>query len=68
MQTEAPRPDGGTGYPGLRLTGDPLGTRDGLAAEPYIRESRRIRAEFTTVERHIGVGVRWPDRLRSQQR
>ena len=58
MQTEAPRLDGGTGYPGLRLTGYPLGTRDGLAAEPYIRESRRIHAESTVVEQHIGVQAR----------
>ncbi|MEC0249540.1 FAD-dependent oxidoreductase [Paenibacillus chitinolyticus] len=53
MQTEAPRPDGGRGYPGLRLRGDVVGTRDGLAKSPYIRESRRIRAEFTVVEQHL---------------
>jgi len=39
MQTEAPRHDGGTGYPGLRPRGDALGTDDGLAMYPYIRES-----------------------------
>lgn len=50
MQTEAPRPDGGTGYPGLRLRGDITGTSDGLAKSPYIRESRRIRAQYTVVE------------------
>lgn len=53
MQTEAPRPDGGTGYPGLRLRNDVLGTKDGLAKYPYIRESRRIKAEFTVIEQHI---------------
>ena len=58
LQHYAPRPDGGTGYPGLRLSGDALGTEDGLAAAPYIRESRRIRAEFTVREQHIGVGAR----------
>lgn len=58
MQTEAPRPDGGTGYPGLRLCGRPLGTEDGLALRPYIRESRRIRAEFTVLEQHVGVAAR----------
>ncbi|MFC4777072.1 FAD-dependent oxidoreductase [Paenibacillus sp. GCM10023252] len=55
LQTEAPRPDGGTGYPGLRLRGDVVGTEDGLAMYPYIRESRRIRAEFTVVEEHINA-------------
>lgn len=58
LQTEAPRPDGGTGWPGLRLCPDVLGTPDGFALEPYIRESRRIRSEFTLTERHIGVEQR----------
>jgi hypothetical protein len=53
MQTEAPRPDGGIGYPGLRLRKDVTGTDDGLAMYPYIRESRRIRAEFTVLEQHV---------------
>jgi hypothetical protein len=57
MQTEAPREDGGLGYPGLRLRGDLLGT-DGLAKTAYIRESRRIQAEFTVLESHIGVEQR----------
>lgn len=52
MQTEAPRPDGGKGYPGLRLRKDIVDTEDGMA-EPYIRESRRIQAEFTVVEQHV---------------
>lgn len=54
MQTEAPRPDGGTGYPGLRLRGDVLGTSDGLAKAAYIRESRRILAEQRITEAHCG--------------
>ncbi|WP_043625812.1 FAD-dependent oxidoreductase [Nonomuraea candida] len=58
MQTEAPRPDGGTGYPGLRLRPDIVGTSDGLAKAPYIREARRIKAEFTVLEQHIGVEAR----------
>jgi hypothetical protein len=59
MQTEAPRPDGGTGWPGLKLRGDLVGdTPDGLAKAPYIRESRRIRAEFTVVEDHVGTDAR----------
>jgi hypothetical protein len=55
MQTEAPRPDGGQGWKGLRLRPDLVGTEDGLAMYPYIRESRRIRAEFTVVEQHVGT-------------
>jgi hypothetical protein len=50
MQTEAPRPDGGAGWPGLRLRPEITGTADGLAKYPYIREARRIRAEFTVLE------------------
>jgi hypothetical protein len=58
MQTEAPRPDGGTGWKGLRLRPDIAGTKDGLAKSPYIRESRRIRAEFTVTELHVGTDAR----------
>ena len=53
MQTEAPRPDGGIGYPGLRLRADVVGTEDGLAMYPYIRESRRIKSEFTILEHYV---------------
>jgi len=53
MQTEAPRPDGGIGYKGLRLRGDVVGTKDGLAQAVYVRESRRIRAEFTVLQQHL---------------
>jgi hypothetical protein len=58
MQTEAPRPAGGYGWPGLRLRGDVSGTEDGLAKYPYIRESRRVLAEFTVVEQHVGTQAR----------
>jgi hypothetical protein len=58
LQTEAPRPDGGTGWPGLRLRGDVTGTGDGFAQAPYIRESRRIRAMRTVVEQDVAVAVR----------
>lgn len=54
LQTEAPCPDGGTGWPGLRLRHDLVGTDDGLAKFPYVRESRRIRAVFTVLEEHCG--------------
>ncbi len=55
LQTEAPRDDGGTGWPGLRLRSDIMGTEDGLAKFPYIRESRRIKAIFTILEQHVGA-------------
>jgi hypothetical protein len=58
MQTEAPRLDGGVGYRGLRLRPDVVGTTDGLARCVYVRESRRIRAEFTVLEQHVGVEAR----------
>lgn len=58
MQTEAPRKDGGAGYPGLYLRPDLVGTKDGLAMAPYIRESRRIRARFTVTELHVGADAR----------
>ena len=58
LQTEAPRPDGGAGWPGLRLRGDVCGTRHGLAKRPYIREARRIKAAFTVKEQHVGLEAR----------
>lgn len=53
LQTEAPRHDGGVGYPEIQLRPDLVGTRDGLAQAPYIRESRRIKAMFTVLEQHV---------------
>jgi FAD dependent oxidoreductase len=58
LQTEAPRPDGGAGWRGLRLRPDVVGTADGLAKSPYIREARRIRAEFTVLEQHVAADAR----------
>lgn len=58
LQTEAPRFDGGQGFPGLRLRGDLTGTKDGLAKAAYIRESRRVRATFTVLEEHVGAEQR----------
>ncbi|WP_244622739.1 FAD-dependent oxidoreductase [Microvirga brassicacearum] len=58
LQTEAPRPNGNVGYPGLRLRPDVLGTGDGLAQAPYIRESRRLRAVTTVVEQDLAVSAR----------
>lgn len=58
LQTEAPRLDGGKGYPGLRLRKDVLGTEDGLAKYPYIRESRRIKAVYTITETDVNKQFR----------
>ncbi|MFP4234292.1 MAG: FAD-dependent oxidoreductase, partial [Nitriliruptoraceae bacterium] len=44
LQTEAPRDDGGSGHPELQLDPAAAMTPDGLAAEPYVREARRLRA------------------------
>ncbi|MBI3944678.1 MAG: FAD-dependent oxidoreductase [Armatimonadetes bacterium] len=55
LQTEAPRDDGGFGYPELRLRRDVMGTPDGLSHYPYIRESRRIRALKTIREPEIAA-------------
>lgn len=59
MQHEAPRHDSaGHGYPGLRLAGDVLGTGDGLAKAPYIREPRRLLARVVVHEGHLGTEQR----------
>ena len=58
LQTEAPRPDGKIGWKGLRLRSDIMGTSDGLAKYPYVRESRRIKAEFTILEQHLTLEAR----------
>nr|WP_304710190.1 FAD-dependent oxidoreductase [uncultured Acetatifactor sp.] len=62
LQTEAVRPDGKIGYRGLRLRKDVVGTSDGLAKAVYIRESRRIKAEFTILEEHVGKEARGSDK------
>ncbi|MDE2125613.1 MAG: FAD-dependent oxidoreductase [Armatimonadetes bacterium] len=58
LQTEAPRPDGGAGWPGLRMRPDVMGTETGMAMAPYIRESRRIRARATLLEQHLALEAR----------
>ncbi len=58
MQTAAPRPDGGIGFRGLRLRKDIVDTDDGLAKSAYIREARRIQADFTVLEQHVGTDMR----------
>jgi len=54
LQTEAPAENGGKGWPGIRLRKDIMGSEDGMAKYPYIRESRRIKALFTVTEEHVG--------------
>jgi len=51
MQTDA-------GWKGLRLRKDIVDTEDGMAKTAYIRESRRIKAEFTILEKHVGTQMR----------
>lgn len=46
------------GFKGLKIRGDVTGTTDGLAKRPYIRESRRIKAEFTIQEQHVSAACR----------
>lgn len=52
IQNDAPRVDGGFGYP-VRFAKGVLGTEDGFAKAPYIRESRRIVAKYTIPEQNI---------------
>jgi len=58
LQTEAPRLSGKRGYPEFRLRPDIVGTKDGFAKYPYIRESRRIKACHTIVEGDINAQIR----------
>lgn len=54
LQTECPRDDGsGKGYPELKVRTDQFGTVDGTSAQPYIRESRRIKAQYTIVQQDL---------------
>lgn len=53
LQTEAPRPEGGRGYPEIGLVKDVLGTRDGAAQFPYVREGRRPKTLCTVKEQDI---------------
>jgi hypothetical protein len=67
LQTEAPRSDGGAGFPGLRLRGDVLGSSDGLAKDLYLRESRRIRARYTIREQDVALAERSDGRAASYE-
>jgi hypothetical protein len=68
MRSDMPRDDRrGTGYPGMFLRKDAMGTEDGLSKYPYIRESRRLRAPTRVVlhdivaEQQAGSRARWFD-------
>ena len=56
LQHDVKRDDGsGYGYPKLELEKKSMGSADGLAQQPYIRESRRIVALRTIVEQDLAV-------------
>ena len=55
LQTEAPRPDGGRGWPELRPRPDVFDTVDGLGKYPYIRECRRLRGLSTIREHQVSA-------------
>ena len=66
LQTDVARDDlQGKGYPELVLRPDVMGTEDGLSKYPYIRESRRLKAQGTVLEQDIvaehqsGARSRW---------
>ena len=55
VQTEAPAEGTTARRPELKLRTDIMGTSDGLAKHPYIRESRRIKALRTVVEQDVSA-------------
>jgi len=57
LQQEAPRHDGGIGYPELFLDSLALGTVDGFAMHPYIRECPRIVSHLTITEPMIATDL-----------
>ncbi len=55
LQTEAPAEGDRLGASELKLRADLMGSLDGLAKFPYIRESRRIKALRTVVEQDVSA-------------
>ena len=55
VQTEAPATGERLGAPELKLRPDIMGSADGLAKFPYIRECRRIRALKTIIEQEVSA-------------
>ncbi len=64
LQTEAPRDEGGRGYPELRLMPEATGTDDGIAQAPYVREGRRLVAQRTVIEQDLAVEFNLGSRAR----
>jgi len=60
LQTECPRDEGGTGYPEMQLATDILD--GGFAVHPYVRESRRLLADFTLTEHHLAPDPANPEK------
>lgn len=58
LQTEAPRPAGGQGFPEWQPAPDLLGTADGLAQQTYVRESRRIVGRETLTQNDVSAAPR----------
>ncbi|OWU64718.1 MAG: hypothetical protein CBB60_008390 [Armatimonadetes bacterium Cent15-Ar3] len=56
LQNDAPRHDDQPGaYPNLYMRPDLSGTTDGFAKYPYIREARRIQAEYVVKEQDVAA-------------
>jgi hypothetical protein len=55
LQVEAPREDGGRGWPEWQPAPGVLGTADGLAQQVYVRESRRMLTLRTLTQRDIAL-------------
>lgn len=56
LQNDAPRHDDATGsYPGVYARPDITGTADGFAKYPYIREARRIVAQYVVKEQDVAA-------------
>ena len=53
------------GFSSLKLRPDVVGTKDGLAKAPYVRESRRIKAELTIREQDVSAVCR-PGKTRAK--
>src|SRR5262249_32265461 len=64
LQTEAPRPGGPPGFPGLQPRPDVFDTEDALGKYPYVRECRRLRALTTIVEQDVSVEFQHEARAR----
>ncbi|MBL8178176.1 MAG: FAD-dependent oxidoreductase [Bryobacterales bacterium] len=65
MQHDIPRDDAkGTGYPGMYLRKDVMGSADGLSKYPYIRESRRIKGAGRVAEQDLHIDSETESRAR----